>query len=93
MAVMSTARDGVLLTLGLMLYGVGAALGLGGGLGFQRMPLAGQEGMGGRSRAERGQDVEKEADQSFDFGYLDTISFTLCCNFPSLYKQFKFYLV
>lgn len=50
---------------------------------------AGEEALGGGSRAERGQDVEKEADQSFDFGYLDTISFTLCCNFPSLYKQFK----
>lgn len=63
MAVMSTARDGVLLTLGLMLYGVGAALGLGGGLGFQRMPLAGQEGMGGRSRAERGQSVVESEKQ------------------------------
>ena len=50
---------------------------------------AGEEAPGAGSRAERGQDIEKEADQSLDFSYLDTISFTLCCNFPSLYKQFK----
>ena len=60
-AVMSTVRDGVLLTPGLTqgpcYHEVGAALGSGGGgVGFQHTPLAGQEGMGsgeqGRERTE-----------------------------------------